>query len=64
MQCSLDGVKLGNQITLSNTTTDELKSVVLSDSFEFSETTDHQLRIVSLDGKLLTLDYIKFEPVN
>lgn len=30
---------------------------------EFSETTSHTLRILSLDGKLITMDYLKFDPV-
>ena len=64
MQLSIDGQQLGGQIVISNPTTDQLKTVQLVSSFEFAETTSHTLRIVGIDGKLLTLDYILFEPVN
>ncbi|NGM64565.1 fasciclin domain-containing protein [Sphingobacterium sp. SGR-19] len=30
---------------------------------EFTETTDHTLRILSLDGRLITMDYLQFDPV-
>ena len=64
MQMSMDGQALGGQIVVSNPTADEIKQVVLSNAFEFTETSSHTLRIVGIDGKLLTLDYILFEPVN
>lgn len=64
MQLSLDGQQLGGQIVVSNPGTDQLKSVELSGATEFTTTARHTLRIVGIDGKLLTLDYILFEPVN
>ncbi len=64
MQMSLDGQALGGQVVISNPTEDEIRQTVLSDSYEFTETDSHTLRIVGIDGKLLTLDYILFEPVN
>lgn len=64
MQLSLDGQQLGGQIVISNPTTDQIKTVQLASSFELTETDSHTLRIVGIDGKLLTLDYILFEPVN
>lgn len=64
MQLSLDGQQLGGQITVSNPNSDQIRTAVLSNAFEFTETTTHTLRIVGIDGKLLTLDYILFEPVN
>ncbi|MBD1424694.1 fasciclin domain-containing protein [Sphingobacterium arenae] len=30
---------------------------------EFTETADHTLRILSLDGRLITMDYLQFDPV-
>lgn len=64
MQLSLDGEQLGGQIVISNPSTDQIKTVELTSSFEFSETDSHTLRIIGIDGKLLSLDYILFEPVN
>jgi uncharacterized surface protein with fasciclin (FAS1) repeats len=64
MLCSLDGTQLGNQVVISNTTKEALKTTVLTSSFQFTETTSHVLRIISIDGKLLPLDCVTFEPVN
>lgn len=64
MQMSLDGRALGGQIVVSNPNVEEIRQTVLSNAFEFSETSSHTLRIVGIDGKLLTLDYILFEPVD
>jgi uncharacterized surface protein with fasciclin (FAS1) repeats len=32
-------------------------------TIEFTETTDHTLRILSLDGHLITMDHLQFDPV-
>lgn len=62
MKCSLDGVPCGGQLTVSNKKKDKISTFPM-DTVEFSETKNHTLRILSIDGKLLTLDYILFEPV-
>jgi len=64
MLCSMDGIQLGNQLVTSNITTEQLKTSPLLTSFEFTETKQHVLRIISIDGNTLALDYITFEPVN
>lgn len=58
----LDNVMLYSRLVLSNTRTDRVLTQELG-TVEFPETTDHTLRILSLDGKLMTLDYIQFDPV-
>lgn len=64
MQCYLDGSKLGSSFFISNTSQERLSNKVLSTSYTFSETDQHSLRIVGIDGKSLRLDYIKLEPLN
>ena len=58
----LDGEVLLSGLTISNTRVDRVLTQVLG-TVEFTETTNHTLRILSVDGKLLTMDYIKFDPV-
>lgn len=58
----LDNQMLYSHLVMSNTSADRIQTQELG-TVEFPETTDHTLRILSLDGKLLTLDYIQFEPV-
>ena len=64
MQCYLDGVKLGSSFKISNTDQDKIASQVLTSSITFDETVSHKLRIVGIDGRKLTLDYIQFKPIN
>lgn len=64
LQCYLDGVKLGTSFFMSNTNQDQIATKVLSSSVTFTETDEHTLRIVGIDGRNLTLDYILFEPIN
>jgi len=64
MLCSMDGVQLGNQVVVSNTSAEAAKTAVLSSSYQFTETKQHVLRIISIDGNLLQLDCVTFEPVN
>jgi uncharacterized surface protein with fasciclin (FAS1) repeats len=64
MLCSMDSKQLGGQVVISNTSKEALKTTTLTSSFEFTETTSHVLRIISIDGKLLTLDCVTFQPVN
>lgn len=64
LQCYLDGVKLGSSFKISNTDQDKIASQSLTTSITFDETESHTLRIVGIDGKKLTLDYIQFTPVN
>jgi hypothetical protein len=63
MQCYIDGVKVGASFFVSNNSQDALKTVVLSTGYSFTSTDSHKLRIVGIDGKRLSLDYIKFEPI-
>lgn len=59
----LDNEMLYPRLVMSNTSSDKMMTQDLG-TVEFRETTDHTLRILSLDGKLLTLDYIQFDPIN
>jgi uncharacterized surface protein with fasciclin (FAS1) repeats len=63
MQCYIDGVKVGASFFVSNNSQDALKTVVLNTGYSFTSTDSHKLRIVGIDGKRLSLDYIKFEPI-
>ncbi|WP_437921061.1 fasciclin domain-containing protein [Sphingobacterium sp. LRF_L2] len=58
----LDNVMIYPRLIMSNTSADKVMTQEFG-TIEFPETTDHTLRILSLDGKLLTLDYIQFDPV-
>lgn len=58
----LDNVMIYPRLVLSNTSADRISTQELA-TVEFPETTTHTLRILSLDGKLMTLDYIQFDPV-
>ncbi|MDA3879112.1 MAG: fasciclin domain-containing protein [Prolixibacteraceae bacterium] len=64
MQCYLDGEKLGSSFAISNSNQDGLATRVLTNSVVFSETDNHTFRIVGIDGRRLTLDYVLFEPIN
>ena len=59
----LDNEMLYPRLVMSNTSSDKIMTQELG-TVEFNETTNHTLRILSLDGKLLALDYIQFEPIN
>jgi len=58
----LDGMMLNPRVVLSNTSLEEIKTMELGE-VDFPETTTHTLRILSLDGRLLPLDYLQFDPV-
>lgn len=64
LQCSMDGRRLGSEWPVSNRRRDRKLERRMSSSFEFDETSSHTLRIVAIDGELLTLDHIRFEPVD
>ena len=59
----LDGALMRDKHTISNTRTDRQLEQALG-NVTFEETTSHKLRILSLDGKLITLDYIRFDPID
>ncbi len=59
---ALDGQMLRPQHTISNTREDRVLEETLG-MVTFDETTSHTLRVISLDGRLITLDYIRFEPI-
>lgn len=60
---ALDGQMIKDRLTISNTSSDRALEESLG-TVTFDETTSHTLRVVSLDGKLITMDYIRFEPVD
>lgn len=65
VSCYMDGAQVGsNKITLSNTTSDTYKTVVLTSSIEFTKTTTHVFRAICMDGNICNLDYITLTPVN
>lgn len=64
MQCYLDGVKLGSSFAISNSNQDMIAKRTLSTSIVFNETDEHTFRIVGIDGRSLTLDYLLLEPIN
>lgn len=64
MQCYWDGEKLGSSFFTSNSSQEKLATKALTSSLTLTETGEHTLRIVGIDGKNLRLDYIKFEPLN
>jgi len=59
---ALDGQMLRERHTISNTSSDRVLTETLG-TVTFEETTSHTLRVISLDGRLITLDYIRFEPI-
>jgi len=60
---ALDGVMMRPRHTISNTKTDRVLEQSLG-KVTFDETGTHTLRIISLDGKLITMDYLRFDPVD
>ncbi|MBD8490694.1 fasciclin domain-containing protein [Echinicola sp. CAU 1574] len=64
LQCSMDGKRLGSQWPISNSKYDRALERRMTSSFTFDETSSHTLRIVAIDGELLTLDHIRFTPVD
>lgn len=62
LQCSMDGKRLGSQWPVSNSKYDRKLERRMTSSFTFEETKSHTLRIVAVDGELLTLDHIRFTP--
>ncbi|AGA79613.1 fasciclin domain-containing protein [Echinicola vietnamensis] len=64
LQCSMDGKRLGSQWPVSNRRYDRALERRMTSSFTFDETGSHTLRIVAIDGELLTLDHIRFKPVD
>jgi uncharacterized surface protein with fasciclin (FAS1) repeats len=59
----IDGQEIRPRHTISNTKEDRTLEQVLG-TVTFDETTSHTLRIISLDGKLITMDYIRFDPID
>ncbi|GAB3650635.1 DUF5108 domain-containing protein [Echinicola sediminis] len=64
LQCSMDGKRLGSEWPVSNRRYDRKLERRMTSSFSFDETSSHTLRIVAIDGELLTLDHIRFTPVD
>lgn len=60
---AIDGVMMRPRHTISNTRTDRVLQQSLG-KITFDETGTHTLRIISLDGKLITMDYLRFDPVD
>ncbi|WP_257669689.1 fasciclin domain-containing protein [Parapedobacter tibetensis] len=60
---ALDGQMLRPRHNISNTREDRVLEETLG-TVTFTETEPHTLRVVSLDGRLITLDYIRFEPMD
>ena len=58
----LDGVMLNDRVVLSNTNLEQIMTLELGE-VEFPETVSHTLRILSLDGRVMPLDYLQFDPV-
>lgn len=59
----IDNQELFSRLVISNTSADRRQTQVLGE-IEFPETTSHTLRVLSLDGKLITLDYLQFDPID
>ncbi|GGH06094.1 DUF5108 domain-containing protein [Sphingobacterium alkalisoli] len=59
----LDNQELYSRLVTSNTSADRRQTQVLGE-VEFEETTSHTFRILSLDGKLITMDYLQFDPID
>jgi len=64
LQCSMDGKRLGSEWPVSNRRYDRKLERRMTSSYTFDETSSHTLRIVAIDGELLTLDHIRFTPVD
>ncbi len=58
----LDNEMLYPRLVISNSREERNLTQVLG-TVEFTETTDHTLRILSLDGHLITMDHLQFDPV-
>jgi hypothetical protein len=59
----LDNQELYPRLVISNTSSDRKQTQVLGE-VDFMETTSHLMRILSLDGKLIILDHIRFDPID
>jgi len=59
----LDNQMIHARLVISNSKTDRVLTQAMG-TVDFKETTSHTLRILSLDGKLITMDYLKFDPVD
>lgn len=59
----LDNQELYSRLVISNTASDRRQTQVLGE-VEFNETTSHTFRVLSLDGKLITMDYLQFDPID
>lgn len=58
----LDNEMIHARLVISNSR-EERNLTQAMGTVEFTETTDHTLRILSLDGRLITMDYLQFDPV-
>lgn len=58
----LDNEMIYSRLVISNSREERNLTQALG-TVEFTETTDHTLRILSLDGHLITMDYLQFDPV-
>ncbi|HMR19469.1 MAG TPA: DUF5108 domain-containing protein, partial [Sphingobacterium sp.] len=59
----LDNRELYPRLVISNTASDRKQTQVLGE-VDFPETVPHTLRILSLDGRLIILDHIRFDPID
>lgn len=59
----MDGQMIYSRLVISNSREDRNLTQNLG-TVEFTETTDHTLRILSLDGKLITMDYLQLDPID
>src|SRR5690606_41421780 len=56
----LDNEMIHARLVISNSR-EERNLTQAMGTVEFTETTDHTLRILSLDGRLITMDYLQFD---
>lgn len=59
----MDNQEVYPRLVISNTSSEARRTQVLG-TVDFPETTSHTFRVLSLDGKLITMDYLQFDPID
>jgi len=59
----IDNQEIYPRLVISNTSADARRTQVIG-TVDFPETTSHTFRVLSLDGKLITMDYLQFDPID
>ncbi|WP_160066824.1 fasciclin domain-containing protein [Sphingobacterium bovisgrunnientis] len=59
----IDNQEIHPRLVISNTSADAKRTQVIG-TVDFPETTSHTFRVLSLDGKLITMDYLQFDPID